>query len=78
MSCLFGLLGGLIGVMISLNNGDEIGWSLLRGAILILVFGTISRWWLEAMATAWLESRIEVLESANKPVEARAGSRVSH
>jgi hypothetical protein len=74
---LLGLIGGFIGVAISYNNGDEIGWSLLRGATLFVVFGVVSRWWLGSMAKAWLESRLEALQakakSAETPAAVRAG-----
>jgi hypothetical protein len=63
ISFLLALAGGFIGVLISWNNGDELGWSLLRGAILFLAFGAIGRWWLATMAKAWLESRLESLQT---------------
>ena len=68
-SLLSALIGGFIGVLISWSDGDDLGWSLLRGALLVLAFGTVSRWWLQAMATAWLESRIESLQSSLKAIE---------
>ena len=67
VSFLLALTGGFIGVLIGWNNGDELGWSLLRGAILFLAFGTIAKWWLGTMAKAWLESRLESLQTATKP-----------
>jgi hypothetical protein len=77
ISMLLALTGGFIGVAISYNNGDAIGWSLLRGVILFVVFGAVSRWWLGSMATAWLESRLEAIhakaKSAENPAAARAG-----
>jgi hypothetical protein len=66
---LLALMGGFIGVAISYNNGDALGWSLLRGAVLFLVFGIVSRWWLGSMATAWLESRLEALQAKAKSTE---------
>ena len=69
ISMLLGLVGGFIGVAISYNNGDAIGWSLLRGVVLFLVFGAVSRWWLANMAKAWLESRLEALQAKAKSVE---------
>ncbi len=63
VSFLLALAGGFIGVLIGWNNGDELGWSLLRGAILFLAFGSIAKWWLGTMAKAWLESRLESLQS---------------
>ena len=66
---LLALTGGFIGVAISYNNGDALGWSLLRGAILFLVFGIVSRWWLGSMAKAWLESRLEALQTKAKSAE---------
>ncbi len=77
VAMLLALVGGFIGVAISYNNGDAIGWSVLRGAFLFLVFGLVSRWWLRSMAKAWLESRLEAIQakakSAETPVAARAG-----
>ena len=79
ISFLLALVGGFIGVAISWNNGDEIGWSLLRGAVLFLAFGVVSRWWLATMATAWLESRLETLQARVKPPEAaRPGARTAN
>ena len=75
ISLLIALVGAFIGITISWANGDEIGWSLLRGAILFLVFGIVSRWWLGSMATAWLESRLETLHAKAKIPEARPGNR---
>lgn len=63
VSFLLALAGGFIGVLIGWNNGDELGWSLLRGAILFLAFGSIAKWWLGTMAKAWLESRLESLQA---------------
>ena len=71
VSFLLALTGGFIGVLIGYNNGDELGWSLLRGAILFLVFGCMSRWWLGSMAKAWLESRLESLQAKAKTPEIR-------
>ncbi len=77
ISMSLALIGAFIGVAISYNNGDAIGWSLLRGAVLFLAFGLVSRWWLGSMAKAWLESRLEALQaktkSAETPVPVRAG-----
>jgi hypothetical protein len=71
------LVGAFIGVAISYNNGDAIGWSLLRGTILFLAFGLVSRWWLGSMAKAWLECRLEAIQtkakSAETPAAIRAG-----
>jgi hypothetical protein len=72
VSFLLALTGGFIGVLIGWNNGDDLGWSLLRGAILFLVFGTMSRWWLGSMAKAWLESRLESLQVKTKTPEIRS------
>lgn len=66
---LSALAGGLLGVFISWNNGDALGWSLLRGAILLVVFGYVTRWWLANMAKAWIESRLESIQAKNKTVE---------
>jgi hypothetical protein len=71
VSFLLALTGGFIGVLIGFNNGDELGWALLRGAFLFLVFGIISRWWLGSMAKAWLESRLESLQTKTKTVDNR-------
>jgi Zn-dependent protease with chaperone function len=76
VSFLLALTGAFIGVLIGWNNGDELGWSLLRGAVLFLAFGTIARWWLGAMAKAWLESRLEALQVKTKTVETRSAARV--
>ncbi len=70
LSLSLALVGGFIGVAISYNNGDEIGWSLLRGTGLFLVFGLVSRWWLGSMAKLWLESRLEALHARAKTAEA--------
>lgn len=75
VSFLLALIGGFIGVAISYNNGDAIGWSLLRGAVLFGVFGVVSRWWLGSMAKAWLESRLEVLQAKAKTAEVRPAGR---
>jgi len=72
VSFLLALTGAFIGVLIGWNNGDELGWSLLRGAILFLAFGTIARWWLGTMAKAWLESRLETLHAKTKTVDNRS------
>jgi hypothetical protein len=72
VSFLLALTGAFIGVLIGWNNGDELGWSLLRGAILFLTFGTIARWWLGTMAKAWLESRLESLQAKTKTVDNRS------
>jgi hypothetical protein len=66
LSFLIALAGAFIGVVIGLNNGDAIGWAALRGACLFLAFGIITRWWLGTMARAWLESRLESLQSNTK------------
>ena len=66
VSFLLALTGAFIGVLIGWNNGDALGWSLLRGSVLFLAFGCISRWWLGAMAKAWLESRLESLQVKSK------------
>jgi hypothetical protein len=66
LSFLLALVGAFIGVLFGLSNGDEIGWALLRGACLFLAFGIITRWWLGSMAKAWLESRLESLQSNTK------------
>jgi hypothetical protein len=71
VSFLLALTGGFIGVLIGFNNGDELGWALLRGAFLFLVFGIIARWWLGSMAKAWLESRLESLQTKSKTAETR-------
>ncbi len=76
ISCISGLVGGLLGVAISLNNGDELGWSLLRGSILIVAFSTASRWWLQSLAVAWLETRLESIQEKTKPAELRGANRV--
>ena len=67
LSFLLALAGAFIGVLIGFNNGDELGWALLRGAFLFLAFGVIARWWLGNMAKAWLESRLESLQTNTKP-----------
>lgn len=67
LSFLLALVGAFIGVIIGFNNGDALGWALLRGAFLFLAFGIMTRWWLGCMAKAWLESRLESLQSASKP-----------
>jgi hypothetical protein len=67
LSFLLALAGAFIGVLIGFNNGDDLGWALLRGAFLFLAFGIIARWWLGNMAKAWLESRLESLQSPAKP-----------
>ncbi len=64
LSFLLALVGAFIGVIIGFNNGDAIGWALLRGAFLFLAFGIMTRWWLGCMAKAWLESRLESLQTA--------------
>ncbi len=66
LSFLLALTGAFIGVLIGFNNGDDLGWALLRGAFLFLAFGIMTRWWLGTMAKAWLESRIESLQSTAK------------
>jgi hypothetical protein len=71
VSFLLALTGGFIGVLIGFNNGDELGWSLLRGAVLFLAFGSMARWWLGTMAKAWLESRLESLQLKNKTADNR-------
>ena len=71
VSFLLALTGGFIGVLIGFNNGDELGWSLLRGAVLFLAFGSMARWWLGTMAKAWLESRLESLQVKNKTADNR-------
>ncbi len=77
LSFLSALTGGLIGVLIGWNNGDELGWSLLRGAVLLLVFGSVTRWLLANMAKAWLESRLESLQvKVSKTPEKRPAARV--
>jgi len=72
VSFLLALAGGFIGVLIGFNNGDELGWSLLRGAVLFLAFGGMARWWLAAMAKAWLESRLESLQVKSKTADNRS------
>ena len=76
VSFLLALTGAFIGVLIGWNNGDELGWSLLRGAVLFLAFGTTARWWLGTMAKAWLESRLESLQPKTKTVDNRSPARV--
>ena len=66
VSFLLALAGAFIGVLIGWNNGDEMGWAMLRGAVLFIAFGLIARWWLGTMAKAWLESRIESLQPKAK------------
>jgi hypothetical protein len=66
LSFLLALVGAFIGVVIGLSNGDEIGWAFLRGACLFLAFGIMTRWWLGSVAKAWLESRLESLQSTAK------------
>jgi len=76
VSFLLALTGAFIGVLIGWDNGDELGWSLLRGAILFLAFGSIARWWLGTMAKAWLESRLESLQTKTKNPDNRSAARV--
>src|SRR5271170_8157250 len=71
VSFLLALTGAFIGVLIGWNNGDDLGWSLLRGAVLFLAFGCMARWWLGSMAKAWLESRLESLQVKTKTTDAR-------
>ncbi len=66
LSFLLALTGAFIGVLIGLSNGDEIGWAFLRGTCLFLAFGIITRWWLGSVAKAWLESRLESLQTTVK------------
>ena len=66
LSFLLALVGAFVGVVISWNDGDDLGWAFLRGAVLFLAFGMITRWWLGTMAKAWLESRIESLQTKPK------------
>jgi hypothetical protein len=73
ISLSLALVGGFVGVAISYNNGDELGWSLLRGVVLFLVFGLVSRWWLGSMAKMWLESRLEALQAKAKTPEPLTG-----
>jgi hypothetical protein len=75
ISFLLALTGAFIGVIIGWMNGDELGWSLLRGALLFLIFGCVSRWWLRSMAKAWLESRLETLTAKTKTVDPRSTAR---
>ncbi len=63
ISFLLALVGAFIGVLIGLSNGDEIGWAFLRGTCLFLAFGIMTRWWLGSVAKAWLESRLEHLQT---------------
>jgi hypothetical protein len=74
-SLLSAITGGLIGLFISFDDGDALGWSLLRGAVLSLVFGYVTRWCLAGMARAWIESRLESLQPKNKTVENRPAVR---
>jgi hypothetical protein len=74
LSFLLALAGAFVGVLIGFNNGDELGWALLRGAFLFIAFGIITRWWLGNMAKAWLESRLESLQTPTtktKPTDVR-------
>jgi hypothetical protein len=71
LSFLLALTGAFVGVLIGFANGDEFGWALLRGAFLFLAFGLMSRWWLGNMAKAWLESRLEALQT--KPTTTKPG-----
>ena len=73
---LLALTGGFIGVLIGWDNGDALGWSLLRGAVLLLTFESIARWWSGAMAKAWLESRLETLQAKTKIADNRSPARV--
>ncbi|MEI9998716.1 MAG: hypothetical protein WDO13_05875 [Verrucomicrobiota bacterium] len=63
ISFLLALAGAFIGVVIGFSNGDELGWSLLRGAFLFVAFGLMSRWFMGSIAKAWLESRLESLQT---------------
>ena len=71
LSLLMALIGAFIAVLIGFANGDDLGWSLLRGALLFLAFGVMGRWWLGAMAKAWLESRLESLQPTRKTADVR-------
>jgi Zn-dependent protease with chaperone function len=77
VSFLIALTGAFIGVLIGYSNGDELGWSLLRGAVLFMAFGIIARWWLGSMAKAWLESRLESLQTKPKTETRSALGRTS-
>jgi hypothetical protein len=66
VSFLLALVGAFVGVLIGWNNGDDMGWAMLRGSALFIAFGLTARWWLGTMAKAWLESRIESLQSKSK------------
>ena len=35
----------------------------MRGVCLFLAFGILTRWWLGSVAKAWLESRLESLQT---------------
>lgn len=76
VSFLLALVGAFIGVIIGWTDGDAVGWAMLRGAVLFVAFGLIARWWLGTMAKAWLESRLESLQTKPKtdgrPVLGRA------
>jgi hypothetical protein len=75
LSFLLALTGAFIGVVIGLSNGDEIGWAFLRGACLFIAFGIMTRWWLGNMAKAWLESRLESLQTPNTKTKTNTESR---
>ena len=56
VSFLLAVTGGFMGVLIGWTKGDELGWSLLRGALLFLAFGCISCWWLDSLAKVGWEA----------------------
>ncbi len=75
LSFLLALTGAFIGVVIGLSNGDEIGWAFMRGACLFIAFGIMTRWWLGNMAKAWLESRLESLQTPTKTTKTHPETR---
>jgi hypothetical protein len=59
---VLGLLGCLIGILMSSWNQDQLGWSLLRTAGLGVVFAWAGRYLATLLMRAWLETQVETLE----------------
>jgi hypothetical protein len=72
LTLLSGLVGAALGVALGFRNGDAIGWSLVRVALLTVVFAYVSRTLLLMVLKGWIQSRMDHLlerarEKAAKP-----------
>ena len=66
------LIGALVGVVFGSWNQDDIGWSVVRCAVLAVAFAWGAKVLVKNLMKAWMETKLEEVEDKLKEIASRA------